>query len=80
MIEGDDYSLYREQFSLTHELGHWILDKGNNDPEELEKDEYKEMEQRANNFASSFLLPKDAFIKSVQGLDLAKIESYLGWK
>jgi len=39
MIEGDDYSFYREQFSLTHELGHWILDKGNNDPEELEKDE-----------------------------------------
>ncbi|MCB5952357.1 XRE family transcriptional regulator [Enterococcus sp. BWT-B8] len=80
MIEGDDYSFYRQQFSLAHELGHWILDKGNNDPEELEKDEYKEMEQRANNFASSFLLPKDAFIKSVQGLDLAKIESYLGLK
>lgn len=80
MIEGEDYSFYRQQFSLAHELGHWVLDKGNNNPEELEKDEYKAMEQRANNFASSFLLPKDAFVKSVQGLDLSKVESYLGLK
>lgn len=80
MIEGDEYSFYRQQFSLAHELGHWLLDEGNNNPQELEKDEYKEIEKRANNFASSFLLPRDAFIQSTQGLDMTTIESYLGLK
>ncbi|MCK8607771.1 ImmA/IrrE family metallo-endopeptidase [Apilactobacillus ozensis] len=58
-----DVSLFRQQFSLAHELGHWMLHSKNVDPQSLDMIEYRNMEKEANNFASSFLLPRDAFVK-----------------
>lgn len=60
IVTGNSRSFYRQQFSLAHELGHWILHNGYN-PEELTKDEYKLMEKEANDFASAFLLPREEF-------------------
>lgn len=77
MIEGENCSFYRQQFSLAHELGHWVIDYGTGDPQELSKEAYKEMEKRSNSFASNFLLPKQAFIYSTKNLDLSSLESYL---
>lgn len=58
-----DISVFRQQFSLAHELGHWMLHSKNVDPQSLDMIEYRNMEKEANNFASSFLLPRDPFIK-----------------
>ncbi|MGK8526634.1 helix-turn-helix domain-containing protein [Staphylococcus epidermidis] len=60
IVTGNARSFYRQQFSLAHELGHWILHNGYN-PEELTKDEYKLMEKEANDFASALLLPREEF-------------------
>jgi len=68
VLEGEDYSYYRQQFSIAHELGHWVLHSEVLDPQSLEKDEYKEMEEESNEFAACFMLPRRAFSKDV-GLD-----------
>lgn len=61
LTEGSNFSFYRQQFSLAHELGHWLLHDKQNYPQEMERLEYKRMEQEANEFASNFLLPDDGF-------------------
>jgi len=60
IVTGNTRSFFRQQFSLSHEIGHWLLHRDIN-PQELDKDEYKDMEKQANNFASAFLLPKESF-------------------
>ncbi|MDA5457569.1 helix-turn-helix domain-containing protein [Weissella confusa] len=54
-------SYFRLQFSIAHELGHWILHSNTYDPYDLNSLEYKEMEKEANDFASEFLMPADSF-------------------
>lgn len=68
-------TFFRQQFSIAHEIGHWILHEGFN-PQELEKDEYKLMEQDANNFASSLLMPSERFTKDIQNVG-THFESFL---
>lgn len=64
IVTGDPGSFYRQQFSLAHEIGHWALHQGIN-PQDLDKDEYKIIEEEANNFASMLLLPEDTFKKDI---------------
>jgi len=79
VVLGDDKaSGARRQFSAAHELGHIILHENSMDTEEIDKDEYKKMEQEANQFAASFLLPREAFL-----LDLVypnKLDFYIELK
>ncbi|HDV5968666.1 TPA: ImmA/IrrE family metallo-endopeptidase, partial [Staphylococcus pseudintermedius] len=69
IVTGNARSFYRQQFSLAHELGHWILHTSYI-PEELSKDEYKEMEKEANEFAASFLLPSESFGEDLKSMDI----------
>src|SRR5699024_401912 len=62
---GDSGSFYRQQFSIAHEIGHWVLHQNIN-PQELDKDEYKVIEEEANKFASALLLPKDSFFTDLR--------------
>lgn len=55
----------RVHFDVAHELGHILLDEWNEDIETLDREEFKRREKRANEFASSFLLPKDEFYRDV---------------
>ncbi len=68
-------TFFRQQFSIAHEVGHWVLHEGM-DPQELEKDEYKLMEQDANNFASCLLMPAERFAKDVENTG-THFESFL---
>src|SRR5699024_4323722 len=52
---GNSGSFYRQQFSITHEIGHWALHQNIN-PQELDKDEYKLIEEEAKKLASTILL------------------------
>ena len=59
-------SLARTHFNIAHELGHIISHKHimeNN--EELDRKDFNDIEDEANKFASSFLLPANNFIKDV---------------
>lgn len=66
-LEGTDYSFYRQQFSLAHELGHWLLHENCKSPQDMGAVEYKRMEDEANEFAAEFLLPSDSFKHSIIG-------------
>lgn len=74
VIDQDNNSFYRQQFSLAHELGHWILHSKILDPQELDPQDYREIEKQANLFASCFLLPSSEFLSDINGYqeDLSK--------
>jgi len=55
----------RIHFDIAHELGHMLLHVWSEDIETLSKEEFKERENQANEFASAFLLPKEAFIRDI---------------
>ena len=58
-------SATRIHFDIAHELGHILLDEWNEDIENISREEFKNKEKRANEFASAFLLPADEFKKDV---------------
>ncbi|WP_283610298.1 helix-turn-helix domain-containing protein [Faecalispora anaeroviscerum] len=75
-INGDDIftigyssnktSAARLHFDIAHELGHICMHEWSEDIEILSKEEFKERENEANQFASAFLLPKDTFYFDVK--------------
>lgn len=74
-IQGNDYyfvvlgndkgSAVRRQFDAAHELGHIILHDPYIDLADLDKDQFREIEREANDFAAAFLLPEEAFRKDI---------------
>ena len=80
VVVGDDKeSAVRRQFSMAHELGHIILHNSSVDVDELTREEYKMMEEEANNFAAAFLLPKESFLADVMQYP-NKLEFYVELK
>lgn len=80
VILGDDKeSSVRRQFSAAHELGHIIMHSNSYNVNELSKEEYKMMEDEANDFAAAFLLPKESFIEDVSKYP-NKLEFYIELK
>lgn len=61
VLGNEKQSMVRRNFDAAHELGHIILHNQLPDIKEMSKDEFKKMEQEANQFAAAFLLPKDTF-------------------
>lgn len=59
---------YRQRFSLAHELGHVMLHHYVDEDEYVEH--YDEFEKQANKFASSFLMPKEAFYSTIRDVSL----------
>lgn len=55
----------RIHFDIAHELGHILLHDWDQSIENIEKEDFKELEQEAHSFASAFLLPKDEFIADI---------------
>ncbi len=54
-------SAARIHFDIAHELGHICLHEWSEDIEELSKEEFKNREREANDFAAAFLLPESTF-------------------
>jgi len=64
VLEDDSKPFVRRQFSAAHELGHII---NHHDMKYIfERDEEREIENTANDFASAFLLPKKAFLADLE--------------
>ncbi|MYL47807.1 ImmA/IrrE family metallo-endopeptidase [Virgibacillus halodenitrificans] len=76
---GDTGSFYRQQFSIAHEIGHWVLHQNIN-PQELDKNEYKVMEDEANKIASILLLPKESFGEELKAKIVDEIDTYYNLK
>lgn len=69
-LGNDKQSAFRRQFDGGHELGHILMHKYIDNQEVLNKVEFKQMENHANRFASAFLLPAEAFAKTVTSTSL----------
>lgn len=65
VLGNDKRSFYRRQFDVAHELGHKLLHDPYLNLEDLSKEEFKQIEQEANDFAAAFLLPKESFLREV---------------
>ncbi|MCQ4638567.1 XRE family transcriptional regulator [Anaerovorax odorimutans] len=63
-------SAARIHFDIAHELGHICLHEWSEDVEMLERDEFKEREKEANQFASALLLPENSFKADLSGKKL----------
>ena len=59
-------SASRIHFDIAHELGHICLHEWSDDIEELTKEEFKQREKEANEFAAEFLMPADTFKKDAE--------------
>lgn len=59
-------SFARRQFSCAHELGHIIMHEKFEDLSDISREEFRKREDEANDFASAFLLPKEAFLADLQ--------------
>ena len=53
----------RIHFDIAHELGHICLHGWCEDIEKIDREEFKEREKEANEFAAAFLLPGESFAK-----------------
>ena len=58
-------SAARVHFDIAHELGHILLHSWAEDVEEMTKEEFREVEQQAHNFAGALLLPKEVFLSDL---------------
>lgn len=78
VLGSDKQSMVRRNFDAAHELGHIILHRDIENIDQYSKEEVKNLEDQANMFAASFLLPKQTFF-----LDLilpTKLEAYIQLK
>ncbi|PAQ15052.1 DNA-binding protein [Bacillaceae bacterium SAOS 7] len=66
ILGNDKGNGYRRQFDAAHELGHILLHDPYIDLTQIEREEEKEIEKQANQFAAAFLLPKEAFTEDVE--------------
>jgi len=76
---GERSSFYRQQFSIAHEMAHWVLHQNIN-PQELDKEEYKIMEDEANRLASIFLMPANSFGEELSSKIVDEIDTYYNLK
>lgn len=62
----ENISIERQIFTAAHELGHLLL---HSYEEDISEERYKQKEDQANQFASEFLMPSDAFIQEWERLE-----------
>lgn len=79
-LANDKRSFFRRQFDGAHELGHILMHEHIDDDELLSKEERNEIEDQANRFASTFLLPEASFSKTVSSyhslVDYIELKKY----
>lgn len=73
----DKGSAVRYRFSLAHELGHLILHSHITEEDKIDVETYNRIEDEANMFASSFLMPEKSFVK---GFYSSRLESFINLK
>ena len=80
VLTNENSNFYREQFTLAHELGHFILHGNRLNPKDLDPSEYRNIEQEADTFASCFLMPKNAFEKDIFNIKVDDLTNYVPLK
>ncbi|MFS0556363.1 helix-turn-helix domain-containing protein [Brevibacillus sp. 179-C9.3 HS] len=74
----DKNSATRRQFNAAHELGHILLHDWSQDLELVSRDEFRQMENEANQFAAALLLPRESFVNDL--IYPSKLDYYIELK
>lgn len=69
-------SSVRMNFDIAHELGHILLHEWSEDIELLDREQFKNREKEANEFASEFLMPSYSYKNDMIGIP-NRIECYI---
>ncbi|MCL6571719.1 MAG: XRE family transcriptional regulator [Bacillus sp. (in: Bacteria)] len=80
VLGNDKNTAARRQFDAAHELGHIILHEWNVDLEQISREEFRQIEQEANQFAAAFLLPKDSFLEDLNLSFVNNLDYYVELK
>ncbi|CDI50105.1 helix-turn-helix domain-containing protein [Clostridium tetani] len=75
VLSNDKQSMVRRNFDSAHELGHIILHNKLINVKELSTEEFKLIENEANQFAASFLMPRNAFFGDL--VNPTNLDSYV---
>lgn len=66
LLSADKANGFRSRFDLAHEIGHLVLHKHMEKPQESDRDRYNLMEKQAHHFAGALLLPAETFADEVR--------------
>lgn len=81
LINFNKQNFFRNQFTLAHELGHYVMHANIYQPQEdLNKKEYRDIERDANTFASAFLMPKESFLKDLDAFKERTLSTFINLK
>jgi Zn-dependent peptidase ImmA (M78 family)/DNA-binding XRE family transcriptional regulator len=78
-LSANKESATRKHFDIAHELGHIVMHGWSDDVEAFSREEFREREREANEFAAAFLLPKAAFSADVGDVP-NKLDHYIELK
>lgn len=70
----------RSNFDAAHELGHIVLHNWKDDLSSLSREEFRQREKEANDFASAFLMPATSFDRSFKAERGRGLEPYVRLK
>ncbi len=65
VVGNNKKSAVRRNFDVAHELGHIMLHNDIGNIDELTNEQFRNMENEANQFAAAFLLPRNAFYEDL---------------
>lgn len=65
VVGNNKKSAVRRNFDVAHELGHIVLHNEIGNIDELTNEQFRNMENEANQFAAAFLLPRNAFYEDL---------------
>lgn len=81
LVNGKKRNFFRDQFTLAHELGHYAMHAKLYHPQEdLMGQDYRNIENEANQFASAFLMPKDSFKSDLTKNRFINIDTFINLK
>lgn len=65
VLSSNKKAAVRSNFDIAHELGHILLHEWSEDIESLSREQFRQREKEANQFAAEFLLPREYFLKNI---------------
>ena len=81
LINAENTNFFRNQFTLAHELGHYAMHAIIYHPQEdLLGQDYRNVENEANQFASAFLMPKDSFTADLTKNGFIDLDTFIDLK
>lgn len=81
LVNDKKQNFFRDQFTLAHELGHYAMHAKIYHPQDdLLGQDYRNIENEANQFASAFLMPKNSFTADLTENGVIDLDTFVDLK